>query len=67
MHLRDTTPEQVQVRIGLGEIDYSRLISQLNRHKYARALSVDLFPELLPENQRPIELRKMRLLLESLL
>jgi sugar phosphate isomerase/epimerase len=67
MHLRDTTPEQIQVRIGLGEVDYSRIISQLNRYKYARALSVDLFPEMLPDNQRPIELRKMRLLLESLL
>ena len=65
--LRDTTPEQIQVRIGLGEVDYSRLISQLNRSKYNRALSVDLFPELVDSVQRPIELRKMRLLLESLL
>ena len=67
VQLRDTTPEQLQVRIGLGEIDYSRMISQLNRCKYSRALCVNLFPEMMDEIQRPIELRKMRLLLESLL
>jgi len=67
VHLRDTTPDQIQVRIGLGEIDYSRLISQLNRVKYTRALSVNLYPELIEPDQRPIELRKMRLLMESLL
>jgi len=67
VHLRDSTPEEIQVRIGLGEIDYSRLISQLNRHKYTRSLAVDLSPEKMEADQRPIELRKMRLLLESLL
>ena len=67
VHLRDTTPAELQVRIGLGEIDYSRLISQLNRVKYARALCVNLCPDLMDPTQRPIELRKMRLLLESLL
>lgn len=67
-HLRDTSPDKVQVRVGLGEVDYSRLVSQLNRFKYGRALSVVVYPEMLEEiEQRPIELRKLRLLLESLL
>jgi len=66
-HLRDTSETQIQVKVGLGEVDYSRLISQLNRSRYARALSVDLFPELIETDQRPIEMRKLRLLLESLL
>lgn len=66
-HLRDTSETQLQVKVGLGEVDYSRLISQLNRSRYNRALSVDLFHELIEENQRAIEMRKLRLLLESLL
>ena len=68
VHLRDWTADQLQVRIGLGEVDYSRLISQLNRHRYNRALSVDLhYGAVTEDDQRPIELRKMHLLLESLL
>ncbi len=67
MHLRDTLPDQLQVRIGLGEVDYSRLISQLQRHGYNLALSVEIFPELLGDVDREVEMRKMRLLLESLL
>lgn len=67
VQLRDSSAEQIQVPIGLGQIDYSRIISQLRRCKYARALTVELFPELMDEASRPIELRKMRLLLESLL
>jgi sugar phosphate isomerase/epimerase len=66
-HLRDTNPDQVQVPIGLGQIDYSRVISQLERVKYNRALSVEILPELGDPAARLIELRKMRLLLESLL
>jgi sugar phosphate isomerase/epimerase len=67
VHLRDTTPEQLQVPVGLGQMDYSRLISQLERVKYNRALSVEILPELTEPDARLIELRKMRLLLESLL
>lgn len=67
VHLRDTTPEQIQVPVGLGQMDYARLISQLERVKYTRALSVEILPELTDPASRLIELRKMRLLLESLL
>lgn len=66
-HLRDTTPDQLQVPVGLGQIDYSRIISQLERVKYNRALSVEILPELGDPGARLIELRKVRLLLESLL
>jgi sugar phosphate isomerase/epimerase len=66
-HLRDTTPEQLQVQIGLGEIDYSRLIHQLRRERYERSLSVELVPELGGNLDRALELRKLRMLLDSLL
>ncbi|MCA9080826.1 MAG: sugar phosphate isomerase/epimerase, partial [Planctomycetaceae bacterium] len=65
--LRDSTPEQLQVQVGLGEIDYSDLINILAQRQYNRALSIEFLPELLAEDQRPLEVRKMRLLLESLL
>mgnify|MGYP003577684909 CR=1 FL=1 len=67
VHLRDTTPEQVQVQIGLGEIDYSRLITLLGKQGYHLALSVELIPELLDESARPLEMRKLRMLLDTLL
>ncbi len=65
VHLRDSAPGQFQVPIGLGQIEYSRLITHLRRFRYTRALSVEILPELLNEIDRPIELRKMRRLLES--
>jgi sugar phosphate isomerase/epimerase len=67
VHLRDTSPTAVQVPIGLGEIDYSRMISQLRRCEYNRILSVELLPELLDGMDRPLEMRKLRMLLETLL
>ena len=67
VHLRDSTSQSIQVQVGLGELDYSRLISQLRRVSYDRALSIELLPEMTEAEQRPLELRKMRMLLESLL
>ncbi len=67
VHLRDTSPTAVQVPIGLGEIDYSRMISQLRRCEYNRMLAVELLPELLDGMDRPLEMRKLRMLLETLL
>lgn len=67
VHLRDSSTTQLQVPVGLGEIEYSRIVSQLERIKYNRALSVELFPDQMDLESRPIELRKMRLLLESLM
>lgn len=67
VHLRDTSPTQVQVPVGLGEVDYSRIISQLRRFNYNRALSVEILPEWLQGHDRALELRKIRMLLETLL
>lgn len=67
VHLRDTTRETFQVPIGLGEVDYSRLVNQLRRHNYQRALSVDLVPTMIDEADRPLEMRKLRMLLDTLL
>lgn len=66
-HLRDSTAQNLQVQVGLGELDYTRLISQLKRQGYTRALSVDLLPTTENASERPLELRKLRMLLDTLL
>ena len=65
VHLRDSTKQKLYVRVGQGEIDYGKLIQQLERVKYDRALSVHMTP--LEGFEHKPEMRKMRLLLESLL
>jgi sugar phosphate isomerase/epimerase len=65
VRLRDSTKDRPQVRIGQGEIEYGRLVNQLNTAHYDRALTVHLAP--LPDVDFMGEMRKMRLLLESLL
>jgi sugar phosphate isomerase/epimerase len=65
VHLRDTTKKELQVRVGQGEVEYGRLIAQLRRFRYRRALTVDMRE--LPGTDHNSEMRKMRLLLESLL
>jgi len=67
VHLRDSSSKAIQVPVGLGEVDYSRMIAQLRRHHYQRVLSVEIFPELLGRADRALELRKIRMLLETLL
>lgn len=64
--LRDSNEKDVQVQVGLGEVDYAKLISQLERENYTRSMSVDFYPELMDEQTRPLEMRKIRLLLETL-
>jgi sugar phosphate isomerase/epimerase len=63
--LRDTTKQQLQVRIGQGEVEYGRLFNQLTQAGYDRALCVDIAP--VPDVDQMAEMRKMRLLLESLI
>jgi sugar phosphate isomerase/epimerase len=65
VHLRDSTKEKLHVRVGQGEIDYGKLIQQLDKVGYDRALSVHMTP--LEGFDHRAEMRKMRLLLESLL
>jgi sugar phosphate isomerase/epimerase len=68
VHLRDSGkgPNQHQVRVGQGEIEYGRIVSQLMRHGYDRVLSVDIrqIPDM-PYAMEP-EVRKLKYLLESL-
>ena len=65
VRLRDTTKEKPQVRIGQGVLEFGRFVIQLSKVGYDRALCVDLAQ--LPDVDSIAELRKMRLLLESLL
>jgi sugar phosphate isomerase/epimerase len=65
VRLRDTNKSALQVRVGQGEIEYGRLVTQLSMVNYNRALCVDIGP--MPDVEQVAELRKMRLLLESLL
>jgi sugar phosphate isomerase/epimerase len=65
VQLRDTNKKALQVRVGQGDIEYGRLISQLQKAKYTRVLSVNITEQ---EGVDHVgELRKLRLLLESLL
>lgn len=65
VRLRDTNKSQLQVRVGQGEVEYGRLVNQLHKTRYDRALCVDISP--MPDVVHLAEMRKMRLLLESLL
>jgi sugar phosphate isomerase/epimerase len=69
VHLRDTGkgPDEFQVQVGRGLIEYGRIISLLERQGYDRALTVSILDR--PNNPFDIEVevRKLKLLLESLL
>ena len=65
VRLRDTSKEEFQVRVGQGQVEYGRLVNQLNKVGYDRALCVDV--PAMPDVDQAAELRKMRLLLESLI
>ena len=65
VHLRDTKKDQMQVRVGQGAVDYGRLVGLLRQAGYTRALSVHISE--MADVDHMVELRKMRLLLESLL
>lgn len=66
VRLRDTSKDELQVRVGQGIVDYNKLLLQLGQLKYDRALCVDIAPTGDAENHNG-EMRKLRLLLESLL
>lgn len=69
VRLRDsgTTPDQFQVRVGQGELEYGRVLTQLDRVHYDRALTVDVRD--VPDSPFPVEpeVRKLKYLLESLI
>lgn len=64
-HLRDTSKVEMQVRVGQGEVEYGKLIGQLGKSGYSRGLSVNITES--EGIDHMAEMRKMRLLLESLL
>jgi sugar phosphate isomerase/epimerase len=69
VHLRDTGlgPGEFQVRIGQGQIDYARIVTQLQRYGYKRALTVSIVDRIENPFDREVEVRKLKLLLETLI
>ncbi len=69
VHLRDTgvVPGEFQVRVGQGQIEYARIVNMLERYGYSRSLTVAIIDR--PDNGfvREVELRKLKLLLETLI
>jgi L-ribulose-5-phosphate 3-epimerase UlaE len=68
VHLRDTGtgPNQMQVQIGQGLIEYSRILAQLQRVNYQRNMSIEIIEEPGTTFDVETEIRKLKLLLESL-
>ena len=67
VRLRDTAPpDRLQVRVGQGQVEYGRIVSQLSRERYERALSVDIRDTPAPEYPMEPEVRKLKFLLESM-
>lgn len=68
VHLRDTGrgPNQFQVRVGQGEVEYGRIIAQLARYQYERILTVDIHDVPDAPFAMQSEVRKLKYLLESL-
>jgi len=69
VHLRDTgqAAGEFQVRVGQGQVEYARIVTMLQRHGYNRALTVAIIDR--PDNpfDREVEVRKLKLLLETLI
>ena len=68
-HFRDTgkNPGEEQVRVGQGRIDYARIVNLLARHGYNRALTVAILNDGDCPFDAEVEVRKLKLLLESLI
>jgi sugar phosphate isomerase/epimerase len=67
VQLRDSTRTKLQVRVGQGNIEYGRLVTQLCKVRYHRALCVNVVDPPDEDVDHAAEMRKLRLLLESLL
>ena len=69
IHLRDTGkgPDEFQVRVGQGEIEYGRIVNLLERSGYDRALTISILDGIENPFEVEVEVRKLKLLLESLL
>jgi sugar phosphate isomerase/epimerase len=69
VHLRDTGkgPDEFQVRIGQGEVEYGRIVNLLERYGYDRGLTVSMRDTPDADFDVEVEVRKLKLLLESLI
>src|SRR5205823_3532904 len=67
VRLRDTGrgADQFQVRVGQGEVEYGRIVSQLSRYHYDRLLTVDVRDVPDAPFAMEAEVRKLKYLLES--
>lgn len=67
VRVRDSKRDKLQVRVGQGELEYGKMIHQLARHRYDRALCVDVHE--VPGQEFPMEpeVRKLKYLLESMI
>lgn len=68
VRLRDsgTKPEEWQVPVGQGSLDFGRIVTQLSRCRYDRLLSVDIRDIPTPSYPVAPEVRKLKYLMESL-
>ena len=68
VRMRDSNrgPGGFQVRVGQGELEYSRVIASLERCHYDRALTVDIRDSADSPFPVDVEVRKLKFLLESL-
>jgi sugar phosphate isomerase/epimerase len=66
VRLRDTAPAKWQVRVGQGQIEYGKIINNLTRENYERALSVDIHDASASDYPSDPEVRKLKYLLESM-
>src|SRR5262249_31325575 len=68
VRLRDSGPgpDQFQVQVGQGDVEYGRIVNQLDRCHYDRALTVDVRDVPPPGFPVDSEVRKLKYLLESL-
>jgi sugar phosphate isomerase/epimerase len=66
VRLRDTAPDRLQVRVGQGQLEYGKIVSQLSRERYSRALCVDIRDTPEPGYAMEPEVRKLKYLLESM-
>ncbi|MFO0949439.1 MAG: sugar phosphate isomerase/epimerase [Planctomycetota bacterium] len=68
-HLRDSgrRPDQYQVQVGRGEIEYGRIVQALRRFDFRGSLVVAIEDGVPSEMDFEAEVRKLRLLIESLI
>jgi sugar phosphate isomerase/epimerase len=69
VHFRDTSRKEgeFQVRVGQGQVEYGKIINILERHGYMRGLNIAIFDQFDNPFEVEVEVRKLKLLLESLI